>query len=228
MALLDWDGTLRRGFTVVKWAQTLADAGLITRRGLIKMRRLFRSFRVGELSHDRLARETARLYSTELSGQSKSEVERLARKFVRSDRSQLFKWTPQLLRRLVGRRIVTVVVSGVPQELLREYEERYHLDAIYGLMLETRGPTFTGRVAWNPGVSAEKRRIVREIKRAHKGSAILAMGNSASDLPLLRAARFRVVVDNGKLSPGPRTIHISGRNDPMRVVQVIDKTIGPW
>lgn len=208
-ALLDWDGTLREGFTIFAWADRLAEEGLLTPGAVGELRELREAYEAGALPHNELAARTARVLAAALRGGSTEPVERTARSFVDADLRLLFPWTRTLLQELGRRHVAAIVISGAPIEVLRAYAERLELSAVYGLRFEVRAGRYSGELLDNPGVEDEKLKVVEAV-RAHFGDRIvLAVGNSESDRPLFRASPLSGVVNNPGLVRGSGMFELS-------------------
>jgi phosphoserine phosphatase len=89
-----------------------------------------------------------------------------------------------------------VIVSGAPQEILAEHLGHLGLDdlEVHGLTLTVDGDgRYAGAVASNVGTDAAKQELIGQLARS-TGAVVLGVGDSTSDLPLLRAARRQLIV----------------------------------
>jgi phosphoserine phosphatase len=109
------------------------------------------------------------------------------------DQHHVYGWTAPVLRSLTDDGVRPVVVSGAPHEILVEHVRRLGLPdvEVHGLTLAA-GPDgrFTGDLAANLGTDTGKRELLQQLE----GPIVLGVGDSISDLPLLRAARRQLVV----------------------------------
>lgn len=199
IALLDWDGTLRRGFTIIPWMEYLADFDMIASDYIAALANVFIRYEAGDISHDQTAIDAGIVYAKALNGRDVSSIREHALKYVREvDREDIFPWTFSLFKGLHGRGIMPWIVSGGPREVIEVYAEKQLAPCIVHAMSPevadwSAGQVYTGRISHNPGIGIEKERIV--LSAMQQGTICLGAGNSRSDLPLLRAAQVQLSVD---------------------------------
>jgi phosphoserine phosphatase len=210
IALVDWDGTIRKDFTIRLWVHRLTGAGLLPGKITDQLERLFVRYHDNMLSHDDLARLSAVIYANSLTGLSSRLVARHAHQFLVSDQKHLFSFSTRLLASLHKQGIAVIVVSGAPMEILQLYCKSLRLKAAHGLNIESKNGVYTGSILENPGISKEKEDVVRQILDSHNMRVVMAMGNSPSDDPLFQAAPVNVIVNNTLLRTGKREFHIEG------------------
>jgi phosphoserine phosphatase len=132
-----------------------------------------------------------------MAGWSPGEATPLARRFVEEvDRHQVYGWAAPLLRWLSEHGTRPVIISGAPREILVEHVQHLGLAdvEVHGLTL-TLGDDgrYAGGVAANVGTDASKRKLIERLA-ATAGPVELGVGDSTSDLPILRAARRQLIV----------------------------------
>jgi hypothetical protein len=66
--LMDWDGTMRRGFTLLPWVEFLKNKGIFSNDTFRKINSTFNRYKTSEISHDKLCKITAILYAKGLQG----------------------------------------------------------------------------------------------------------------------------------------------------------------
>lgn len=224
LALADWDGTLRSGFTLQAWTRFLAKHGVISPDVIDDLASLFAMFRSHRLSHDDLSRQTSLVYANSLKGSSTEQVQRLAYDFVQEDASCLLSFTEPLLRRLGCYDVPVLVISGTPFEVLLAYQARLPIYDVVGLTLYTRDGIYTGEINVNPGYVQGKQVVINATLRLSQLKVVLAMGNSDSDMPLFEIAPYNIIVDNALLTVPAIAFHILSRTcDPSEVVALVDR-----
>jgi len=223
VALIDWDGTIRSGFTIQEWISFLARKELLPASARESLQPGFRSYDHGEISHDQLAERTAQEYARMMKGTRAREILAAAGEFVREDGARLQETPSKVLQLLLERGFSVVVVSGAPLEVLEEYARRWGFAEVHGLELETRDGVYTGRVKSNPGTTTAKRELADTISRRMNTRIRVAMGNSPSDEPLFAAAPVAVVV--GDMQPvSASTVVRPGSADAIRrITELIEK-----
>jgi hypothetical protein len=95
----------------------------------------------------------------------------------------------------------SVLISGGPTEPVSLFAQRFHATIGGALTLEeNENDCFTGKVACNAGLPAEKQRIAAE--HAAKGNIRFAAGDSPNDKPLLERAQIKLIVGEA-IDPPP-------------------------
>lgn len=200
LALLDWDGTLRAGYTLMDWTRHLADCGLIDGRDATEVRATLAQLRSDTAEHDRVIERAAALYASAVAGVRTDQVQCAATRFVAGDKPTLYPFVVPLLRWLEIRRIEPIVISGAPEMILRRHADRLGISEAFGLTVRSVSGRFAGMVGANPGTSAMKRKYLESLVR-HSGDEIaVALGDSASDVPMLENAGLAIVIDNPVLA----------------------------
>ena len=197
--MLDWDRTLRRGWTLNAWVDHLIADGLVEEGYRQTLDGHFGLYLRREIDHDELAVAANTAYAEAVEGLGAAELEKRAEAHVREDLGSLFPYTERLLTGLDRRGLRVVILSGVPHELIDAYCRMLRVGEPMGLRLDTESGFFTGVMTTNPGMGVEKARVVSSLT-AGGSKIVVAAGDSVSDLPQLERARIRIVVDNPDLS----------------------------
>src|SRR5713226_8450745 len=121
IALLDWDGTLSRGFTVTRWVAFLAAERILGKSILNVLDQVFHQYEEKRISHDELAKRTADAVAMSLRGKPVKTVAASTRLFVVADKSQLFGFTLDACAFFKRTHFKVYVISGAPLEVLDCY-----------------------------------------------------------------------------------------------------------
>lgn len=198
IALLDWDRSLHRNWTIEDWLKHLARRERIAADVPAGWHRL-RGRYPEELSHDQLAVQANDLYARSVAGLDVRTLAIEARAFVEGeDAARILQWVPALLQELWRRDVEPVVVTGAPHVVVEEHARRLGISHVLGLVLEARDGRLTGRLEARPGTSESKRRVVADLV-ASGWRPVLAVGDSESDRPLLDAAPAQLIIGNRAL-----------------------------
>jgi phosphoserine phosphatase len=202
LALLDWDGTFRRGFTVRDWVAFLVRHKCISVATENRLAGIFARYAAGRMTHDALADGTARCVARALRGKTIAAIAEATDAFARRDQRNLFHFSLAAFRYFKRHAFEVALVSGAPCEVLLRYAPYLPSDVqVFGLQYETKQGRYTGAVRRNPGVASVKDKIVRRLTSGGPArNFVVAMGNSPSDTPLFRTADFAVVVDGEGVS----------------------------
>jgi len=217
---MDWDNTLRRGFTISDWAGYLVQHGVFDQtahRGILDA---VAAYADGELRYEELSYRAPSLYAEGLRGQDVQHVAELAEEFVISDEHNLFPFAKPLLWKLYQAGINIVVISGCPVEVLNAYSGRLPWGQVFGVTVGARGNRYRSNLITNPAGIESKRQIVDQL--GYRSKVTVAFGDSNSDLPLFDASQWKVVVDNQDLFRSDITArHLDSRSSPQGVVEEV-------
>ncbi len=228
LALLDWDGSLHAGFTIVAWARFLAEGGIFDSGAADAMAGLVGEYDTGQVPYRVLSESLPSLYAAGLAGRRHDDVHRAAETFVAVDAGRLFGFTRWLLAALRAAELRTVVVSGCPVEPLLAYRRMLLLDDVQALTVATGADgIYVDGLALDPATAEGKAAVVDALGPV---PVAVAVGDSGTDLPLLAAAELRIVVDNPSLLAGePRVCHISSTPSHAELSMIADglRALGP-
>lgn len=200
IALIDWDGTIRKGFTIISWVKYLIVNFNEKSDSLQKIIEKFNDYDNGALSHDELANATAHIYATYLEGRSAEKVEKIADEFVSLDKDNLFSFYTGLFDILREYNIRPIIISGCPIEVLNSYKKHVGFKNIYGLRVNIVDRIYTSNIIINPGVSTRKEEIVKQEILQKNDLALVSLGNSTSDMPLFNNSKLSFIVNNKNIS----------------------------
>ncbi|OGP66105.1 MAG: hypothetical protein A2169_15885 [Deltaproteobacteria bacterium RBG_13_47_9] len=223
IALVDWDGTVRRDFTIRSWMKYLHSIGSFSRDVVSDIESQFLLYLEGKIPYEDLAKSSAEIYARSVEGMPVEMLRGAAHAFLESDISNLLDLPVQLLSELRSRNIEPVIVSGAPCEVLTEYKGFLNLRNIFCLQLAIEGSVFNGEVDTNPGISSVKHEIVRQLLLETGTRIALAVGNSSSDEPLFNAADLTVIVGDYIPHVGGKIIRLTDRTAFRQVLMFLDK-----
>jgi phosphoserine phosphatase len=232
VALLDLDNTLRVGWSLRPWLAYLARNNVERADGCLKaIDALFEEYVASPNGdHDLLAMSCAQAYAEMARGLSAMELDEWARTFVANyDAANVHDFAVALVEYLKARQVAPIIVSGAPIELVKHHAARLGVEQYFGLQLHQDGHgRFTGEVLNNTGVAAEKRNVARVIRSSGR-VAVLAAGDSESDLPLWESAPNKIVVGPREPQPdwpGDRTLRVDpGDSQWERIRQWLDANV---
>jgi phosphoserine phosphatase len=203
VALLDWDNSLHDGYTMGPWLHALArdarESGIARRFDAARA-----AHEAGDLPYDRFAHLAEELYTGLAEGRQVADFEQVALRLVPVD--TLRPGTPDLVAALRAMGIRPILISGAPIEMLRAHAAALGLAPgdVTGWVLERAGDRYVGRLAsGNTARGGSKAAIVARLL-AQGARAVLGVGDSEADRPLVDAARIGAWVD-------PRAPHESAR-----------------
>lgn len=191
-ALLDWDNTLRKGFTITSWTKYLCDKRAIRGETYGKLLKQFELYQANKISYKQLATSTTEVYAQALVDVDLSSIENLAHSFCQED-EEVFSYTSKLFALFREKEIDAIIISGSPKIILLQYAMRFGFSEIYGMDVEVMDGKYTGKIKQDFG--AGKNIIVSKICHDRKRMPVIAFGDSTSDEPLLSAAQYGYLLD---------------------------------
>lgn len=193
-ALFDWDNTVREGYTLYSWVDYLCNHSIINNEIQKKLQKLANQYQKNEITHDEYADKACREYTEALTGKNDKIFDKIIKDYIKEDRKAVFPEVSALMKFLNKRDIDIVVISGAPTRILEQYKKEFGLEKIFGFEEEVVEKKFTGKVACNFG--HHKERKVKELIEYYKKVPYLALGDSESDLPLLKNSDYPICVGN--------------------------------
>jgi phosphoserine phosphatase len=188
-AVLDWDGTLRKGYEILDWTNFLDESGKFDSDTAVRQRELVSNYLARKIPYAQAVLDVGVIYAEGIAGHKIEDTLALAAQFARIDKA-IFGFTPAFFKILLKNNLRIVLISNTPQVMLDVYRKHFGLTEVYGLQVEQRAGLWANQVIINPGLSDVKRRIVKEL--VNKYNIILGMGDTHEDAPLLEAAKIRL------------------------------------
>ena len=191
-AFLDWDNTLRKGYTLFTWMDYLINIGTIESVVRQEVDYYIEEYKKENLSHDQLAKDACDVFAKSIKGMKKSILERQIRDYMYEDSTKLFRFTQEIFDVLNENKILPIIVSGAPSDILERYRMKFNLYEIYGFVAEVENDRFSGKVSCNYGYnkSLKVEEICKKMGRIPK----IAFGDSISDFEMLNKAEKSIIV----------------------------------
>jgi len=198
-ALLDWDNTLRRGFTLFTWIDYLLDKGYISPSVRNDIMPFIEMEDSGLISHSELAKRASKIYAEGIRGLTYVEYEKCLVEYMETDESYIFNFVSDLFAILSKNNIDAIIISGSPELIIRRYAKRFNISKIYAMLEEKTNGVFNGSVSQNFGYN--KKRIIDKLFKLYGEHPFLSIGDSCADLAMLEVAKcgFWVKKDNNKI-----------------------------
>lgn len=198
IALIDWDNTVRAGWTVRDWTLHLRGMDLVPARTSADVESIIERYNAGIWTYARMAEAVLQALADGLRGQSAGEVAAQAPVFIQRDQTGLYPFAKSLFAALGERGIDLVVISGAPEEVLSAAAQHYGLAHTHGTKFDIRDGRYLGTVAVNRATEAGKQDAVAPL--LGNSPVCIAAGDSEADLPLLENARLSLVVGDPALA----------------------------
>lgn len=223
-ALLDWDYTLRDGYTLTAWIEYLRARHVVSDSLPASIASLQTRYDAGKISHDEYAMAACREYAAALQGMEEEQLSALLPGFCREQAALIYSFTEPLFQLLFRENIDAIVVSGAPCLILKQYQELFHIRQILAFEPEIQNGKYTGAAKANYGFHKEN--AVRLAADQYGTAPFLALGDSSSDIPLLLAAQHAVCIGRKSFLPdGKEAICLPPASAPENIIAEISSLI---
>lgn len=211
ICLCDWDGTLREGYLIFDWADFLISRQIVNWKNEDLLRAHYKSFASGQISYEEGVVLAANAYAELIRDVEVERLENAASEFVESDR-KLMPFAHDLLSTIKSRNTDIVIVSGAPSIVLSAYSEKLQIDRIYGV---TIAQSISGEIEVKTHGTKRDKRIATSAELGPVSSALIAIGDTTSDMPLFERSEIVCLVKNDSNSKefGELASSISNRSD---------------
>jgi len=232
IALLDFDNTLHRGWSLRPWLEFLAAKGWsgASEAGK-KMDGFVTQYESGRFDHDALSVKCAQLYSSLLRGRHVEEVEALAKQHTRRSRNHIEPFALPLVEQLLEMGVAPFILSGAPEEVLKHHADFLGVAYYQALTNEADDDgVYTGIVLDNPTPADYKEEFIARVVNGQGREVVLAAGDEVSDFPSFDAAPVRIIVGDLKEQehwPPDTTLRISSASlDDKKTPEKVRSWIG--
>ena len=190
-ALLDWDNTLRKGYSLFSWCNFLVEKAIIDKASLDSINLIKQKYENRLISHDDFAKISCEIFGDYLQGISLKKIASLEKEFIDVFKKDLFSFSKGILNYLENNNYKIIIVSGAPKSLIEQCIADNNNVTVFGLEFETNNNKYTGLVKRNYGFN--KNEIV-DFLIAKYGKPSIAFGDSSSDIYMLNEAEKSVLV----------------------------------
>ena len=223
-ALLDWDYTLRDGYTLTAWIEYLCAHHVVSDSLPASIASLQARYDAGKISHDEYAMAACLEYAAALRGINEDCPSALLPGFCREQAGLIYPFTELLFQLLHLENIDAIVVSGAPYLILKQYQEVFHIRKILAFEPEIRNGQYTG--AANANYGFHKENAVQLATELYGTAPFLALGDSSSDIPLLLTAQHAVCIGQKSFLPdGKEAVCLSPASAPENIIAEISSLI---
>ena len=190
-ALLDWDNTLRKGFTLFDCIDFFIKKNACAIELKSEIDCYIADYSKGVFNHDELAKMCCDAFSRSLAAKNTISIGRIFSQYFSYDKEKLFAFVPGLFQLMRNYGIKPIIISGAPGNVIKKYQSEFGIYRIYSYEMQTSNKRYTGATKFNYGYSKEK--IVDALVKKY-GKPIFGMGDSYSDISLLTAAEHSVLI----------------------------------
>ena len=187
-AVLDWDNTIRSGYTMFSLIDYLCKSSELPQSVQENVGQWTLKDRSKQITHDEYAKYACTEFAQNIRGYSTKHFADCIQQYMLLDRDSLFPFSVELFKFLHDNHIAPIIISGAPVSVLENYREEFYIKDIYGFDLHHTDGLFTGNVKSNYGF--HKEHIVSELISIYGEPPYMGFGDSASDYPLLQQSTY--------------------------------------
>lgn len=228
-AVLDWDNTIRRGFTLFDWMEFLYSERILDRRVNHEIEDIQMQYAEKRINHDTYARMACLVYAKAMNGISMELRDNLVRKYIRKDERQLQPFAHGLFHYLNQHKIKPIIISGAPEYILEQYKDKFDLHRIYAFSEGYLHGFCNGKVKYNYG--SNKMRTVKLLCEQYGNRPIIGFGDSSSDIPLFQKSDYAFcIVKHNVYSVGEyekKIIYVSDATNNNQIKILLERSIKP-
>ena len=226
-AVLDWDNTIRKKFTLFSWMDFLYENEVINKNLVSQDIEFTQSqYALKEISHDDYARIACEIYAKAMSGIRKKDYDTLLHRYIEKDRKDIFVFSKSIFDYLYKSKIAPIIISGAPTNILNQYIDEFNIYKIYAFSEAFKKGICTGAVKYNYGVN--KRKTLERLIRSYGYKPCIAFGDSSSDIPLfdLSSHAFCIIDDKASIGKyGSKPIYVSNEITGEGIISLIQEEL---
>ena len=196
-ALLDWDNTIRNGFTLFSLIDYLVNVHFIEE----SVRNIINSYKdkysKGIITHDQLAILACDSFSASLKGKATDLYDfHLQNFYSKVDRHCIYSFARGIFKFFEINKIIPIIVSGAPIDAIQKYMYDFSIKEIYAFEYGRVNNLFTGETICNHGYN--KKEKVTQIISKYGCLPIYAFGDSSSDYEMMSMSKNSVLISHEK------------------------------
>lgn len=200
-AVFDIDGTVIRWQLYHAIVDNLAKAGLVQPSAIasVKAARMTWKKRTSDDSFKDYEREIVRQHDASVLNISHSDYLRVVQKVFDEYKDQTYTYTRDLIRELKAKNYLLFAISASQIEIVELLASYYGFDDFAASVYEVKNGKFTGRkdVLFGDRKPLALARLVKKHNASYENS--IAVGDSDSDIPMLKAVAGPIAFNPNKL-----------------------------
>jgi HAD superfamily phosphoserine phosphatase-like hydrolase len=192
-ALLDWDNTLREGFSLISWMDFLRGKKLIDSLSLSKIENYFNLYSIEKMGYEEFVENICKEYVLAVSGKVVNDFIEQVDAYVNSiELNAIFQFTRPLIDLINRYNIKPIVVSGAPKIFLQHIMKKLSIAEIFAFDPKIENGIYVNSIHKNYGIKKDS--IVTKFITLYEANPIFAFGDSKSDFPMLNSAKYPFLI----------------------------------
>lgn len=218
-AVLDWDNTIRSGYTMFSLIDYLCKSSVLPLSIKISIDKLTAQYQSKEITHDQYAEFACIEFAQSLCGYAADQIIDCIQQYLNQDKECLFPFATTIFEFLYQNNIDPIIVSGAPICVLHNYADIFHIKKIYGFDIEQKNGIYTGKVKSNYGFN--KGLILSKLIASYESPPYMGFGDSPSDYPLLQLSKHSFFIRKSQVDSPPKNIISLSPDMPTETVKSI-------
>ncbi|MCC7570036.1 haloacid dehalogenase-like hydrolase [Candidatus Micrarchaeota archaeon] len=185
--LSDVDGTLSKGFYILKFPEFLAKRGLFDKRELENLHKIINKYKKGLINYETAGIEIVLTYGRGARGQKLDDYINLGFDYIKQNPHELFSFTVDLIEMFKDNGYTIIIASGSPLEIIGPFGISIGADVSYGTkyVLDSQ-EIFTGEVQLNL-IEHEKKKLAETFSIEHNSDIprSIGFGDSYTDVQFM-------------------------------------------
>lgn len=186
LAVFDVDGTIFRSSLTRRLFSYLVAEGIFPKQARVEVEPYLRAWLNRKGSYDVYLEKLVKVFIKHIPGVRQSDVRRLSQKIVTQEKSQVYRFTRDLIQALRKKNYFLVAISGSPSEVVRWYNRFLRFDKTYGWVLAVdRNRRYTGKMKYTYSVRDKHfliQHVIEKYRVTLKGS--IGVGDTESDISM--------------------------------------------
>jgi len=200
VSIFDVDGTLSRGFYIVKFSNFLHEKKLFPeneRNFMLSSLEDYKNNKRIDYTYEQFAWDLVDAFGRGIKGEKQSDIENAGEEYIKINSNEKFNFTDDVVKLVKDREYKTIVISGSPYEIIDKFAESLGIDETFATLYGTKERIFTGRVIENCALNTTKRQIILQYAKENdidlKNS--VGFGDSHHDLAFLGMVGYPIAMN---------------------------------
>ena len=196
VALFDWDDTVQKYSVMDRWVKLLVSEGLMDEKIHEVYKPIVADYKEGLIDNNSKTERGLTVLGEYMEGIEVSESRSLYYEFRNKNDGFINRLIiDKLFPFLKENGVDIIVISGSPEDVLKLYQKEFNIDEIYAMKYDVLDGKYLSTFPINTGIGSGKQKFIDDIVAKDK-EILFAFGDSVSDIPLLKSAKYSFVNSN--------------------------------
>ncbi len=197
IAVFDVDGTLARGYYIVKFARFLSESGMFSKVELGFMESILYRYNKGVISYKQASSEAVLCFGRGIKNAKQADVAKAGEFYIKTHGNEKYSFTDGLIGMLKSRNYGIMLVSASPSEIIEPFSKSIGSDVVFATILRTDKGVFNGAIKQDCSKENVKKRLVENYFHINGVGARYSagFGDTEADLAFLSIVGFQVAIN---------------------------------